>query len=226
MKTDNLTAKEAERALQHDYKVQPMGWDNKCYQFMRDEKVVAKTLHEELEYSINDFLKATELFRIYTTDEDVAKWAETKEQIFSKMNNETQEAWRRSYKNHLKRLPELTEGKSATVSDEVIEEWWNGLSVRENQLIAATCRSFDELRFNEKQLVRQAYHKAHEKVEPSPQAYKFPYNNVLFDEVNRVLIYSNSHKLLAETFINSELSNEDLQYICEAINEKRQRDGI
>jgi len=57
---------------------------------------------------------------------------------------------------------------------------------------------------------------------PAPQAYKFPYNNVLFDEVNKVLIFAGDVELKA---FRVTMSEEEIRYICEAINEKRQRDG-
>jgi hypothetical protein len=270
MKTDNLTAKEAELLLLNGYKVQPMSWSG------TDHILSVEGLHYGDESP----------YRIYTTDEDVAKWSDRQAttNYFEDKKPAAKQYWREQYAAHLTTLPELTDSvvkenfttdPSATVSDDIIGEWYNSKTSSERWSLLCKYALFQYLHDGEKQKVRQAYHKAHEKVEQNvnrnsfeklpleqkrsiirnesychgnclttdevqkvnewieakkaceflaksaPQAYKFPYNNVLFDDVNKVLIFSEEGQVKA---FKVSMSDDEIRYICEAINEKRQRD--
>jgi hypothetical protein len=252
MKTDNLTAQEAERALKHGYKVQPLGWDKDEYLFLKDGILNSTTVEPTNDFhSLTDWFKkfTHDYFFLVTTDEDVAKWRYTQGKFsttFIELGEVTQSYWRDEYATYLTTLPELTEGvvkqnfTTETVSDEVIEEWYNVIITdAQNKDILGYMADWDDIGNNEKELVRTAYHNAHEKEfekqinkdienhnkhlssllesHPSPQAYKFPYTK----------IFARNEYLLGQrddTFTLELISDpEALNYICEAINEKLNR---
>jgi hypothetical protein len=227
MKTENLTAQEAERALKHGYKVQHTHCSGTDY-------ILSV---EGLNYGY------TSTYRIYTTDEDVAKWRETHKEIelikplkqFQYLDKERKDFWRNLYNLHLTTLPELTEGKpelkmggvpkqpSATVSDEVIEGWWDSeLSFDKCRKILPNNVFWDWFNTSEKNkaLIRQAYHKAHEKVDHAPQAYKFPFEKVVLLAYDGTFLFIKPNNFASKI---EGLSMEEKQYICEAINEKLNR---
>lgn len=249
MKTDNLTAAEAELYLLNGYKVQPIDddWSKDDYAYLKDGDFWSKKRNVALQngWTIKEWLEEGEIdgkkntYRLVTTDEDVAKWRETQGKFgttFIELGEVTQSYWRDEYASHLATLPELTEGKqgetfdpnkvanfksttdatpiqpSATVSDEVIGKWNDNTPHKQ---------SFDYLSSEQKELVRQAYHKAHEKVEQkveAPQAYKFPYKLAVHDNFN--LQFVSPENVVVRM---GDLDGEDLQFICEAINEKLNR---
>jgi len=219
MKTDNLTAQEAELLLINGYKVQPMiNWQKDEYVHLFGCQLMVKTIlngnsinhHQSIIEWFQNY-STDQLYRLVTTDEDVAKWYENVQSdwTWNDLDSGIKAHWRKQYAAHLTTLPELTEGETETCEFKQPDKIWVGAS-------------FDELKeVGVLKLTDEGFKKEVPNPE-APQAYKFPYTKTFIFE-DKLLGLDLSDKL--HTICYEILENEmDVhKYICEAINEKLNR---